>query len=334
MEEDEVNNLVAPTQDSANAVTNWLQQAGVTQVHNDGNYVTFATTASQANQLLNTTFSYYTQSGMTKLRTTQYSLPEDVAPHVDVVTPTTYFGNTKPQRPMMPVPSKTRKSLTKRQVDASCQTSITPNCARELYNVQNYTADEKYGSRIAFGSFLNESAQMADLALYEQAFALPSRNFTVQLINGGVNVQSESYQTVGEANLDVQNIVGITTGSVPILEYITGGLAPVIPNLDEPTPDTFSNEPYIPYYQYLLSQPNEAIPPVISNSYGDDEQTVPPKYAQRVCTMIGMLVSRGFSVLESSGDTGVGGPCQSNDGKKTPQFTPQFPGQLPHNPPT
>jgi len=27
---------------------------------------------------------------------------------------------------------------------------------------------------------------------------------------------------------------------------------------------------------------------------------------------------------------GVGAPCQSNDGKKTPQFTPQFPGTCPY----
>ena len=66
--------------------------------------------------------------------------------------------------------------------------------------------------------------------------------------------------------------------------------------------------------------------------------------------MIGQLGLRGISVLESSGDTGkpieaprlslvllvinrltgVGAPCQSNDGKKTPQFTPEFPGTCPY----
>ena len=46
--------------------------------------------------------------------------------------------------------------------------------------------------------------------------------------------------------------------------------------------------------------------------------------------MIGQLGLRGISVLESSGDTGVGAACLSNDGKKTPQFTPQFPGTCPY----
>jgi tripeptidyl-peptidase I len=30
-------------------------------------------------------------------------------------------------------------------------------------------------------------------------------------------------------------------------------------------------------------------------------------------------------------NVGVGAPCQSNDGNKTPQFTPQFPGTCPYN---
>ena len=34
-------------------------------------------------------------------------------------------------------------------------------------------------------------------------------------------------------------------------------------------------------------------------------QTVPEKYAKRVCNMIGQLGLRGISVLESAGDTGT-----------------------------
>lgn len=37
----------------------------------------------------------------------------------------------------------------------------------------------------------------------------------------------------------------------------------------------------------------------------NEPQTVPQKYATRVCNLIGMLGLRGISVLESSGDTGM-----------------------------
>lgn len=46
--------------------------------------------------------------------------------------------------------------------------------------------------------------------------------------------------------------------------------------------------------------------------------------------MIAMMGLRGITVLESSGDTGVGAPCLSNDGKNTTQFTPAFPGTCPY----
>jgi hypothetical protein len=52
--------------------------------------------------------------------------------------------------------------------------------------------------------------------------------------------------------------------------------SPFVPNLDEPTAANDTNEPYLPYYRYLLSQPNSKLPQVISNSYGDDEQVWPP----------------------------------------------------------
>jgi tripeptidyl-peptidase I len=46
--------------------------------------------------------------------------------------------------------------------------------------------------------------------------------------------------------------------------------------------------------------------------------------------MIGMMGLRGVTVLESSGDSGVGAPCKANDGSNRSEFTPQFPGTCPY----
>lgn len=52
---------------------------------------------------------------------------------------------------------------------------------------------------------------------------------------------------------------------------------PFVPNIDQPTAADNENEPYVPYYRYLLSQPTESLPQVISNSYGDEEDvSLPP----------------------------------------------------------
>ena len=93
---------------------------------------------------------------------------------------------------------------------------------------------------------------------------------------------------------------------------------------------TDTNEPYAEFLQYVLGLPN--IPPVISSSYGDDEQTVPLSYATRVCASLAQLGARGVSYLTASGDAGVGtsGKCFTNDGKNTSSFLPSFPNGCPY----
>lgn len=88
---------------------------------------------------------------------------------------------------------------------------------RDLYNVTGYQALETSGSIIAFGSFLSQTARYADLAKYEQKNKLPGRNFTIISINGAPDNQVNNGQH-GEANLDVQNIVGVTSGQLPVVQ--------------------------------------------------------------------------------------------------------------------
>ncbi|KUJ18956.1 subtilisin-like protein [Mollisia scopiformis] len=332
MDADEVNAFFAPDPAGVLAVQKWLKSSGVTQISEDGHFITFATTVQNAGSLLNTTFATFTSGSVSKIRTMQYSIPDELVKYIDLVSPTTYFGKTVANAPKYVRATETEKTYPPSSsvtVDASCQTSITPTCIKELYNIGNYTPDPHSGSHVGFGSFLNQSALYADLFQYEALYNIPQQNFSVVLINGATNDQNATTAQIGEADLDVQNIIGVSH-PLPVTEFITGGSPPFIPNLDEPTAADNSNEPYLPYYQYLLSQPNSALPQVISNSYGDDEQTVPYSYAVRVCNMIGFLGLRGITVLESAGDTGVGAPCLSNDGKNTTQFTPQFPGTCPY----
>ncbi|KAL8769239.1 MAG: hypothetical protein Q9209_004740 [Squamulea sp. 1 TL-2023] len=321
MDKEKVDALLKPAAGAEVAVVSWLKAAGIPTTHSDGHWVSFATNIGTANKLLDTTFAHYANQGTTKLRTTQYSVPDSLVKHIDLISPTTFFGKTTVQ---VPKTSPGSSLLESRQVETGCATSITPGCLKQIYNI-NYTPSGTTNSAIAFGSFLNQSARTQDLTLFQQSYKVPRQGFSVQLINGGTNDQgiSDGHR---EANLDVQCISGISH-PLPITEYITGGSPPSIPNLDEPL--ITSNEPYLEYYNYLLSLPNSELPQVISNSYGDDEQTVPPAYATRVCNMIGQLGLRGISVVQSSGDTGIGAPCQSNDGKRIPQFTPQFPATCP-----
>jgi tripeptidyl-peptidase-1 len=46
--------------------------------------------------------------------------------------------------------------------------------------------------------------------------------------------------------------------------------------------------------------------------------------------MIGLLGPRGITILESSGDIGVGSACMSNHGSNTTEFEPTLPGTSPY----
>ncbi|KAK3060285.1 hypothetical protein LTS18_008888, partial [Coniosporium uncinatum] len=183
MDRDEVNRMVQPKPESDQAVQAWLRSEGVEHVQSDGTWVTFATPISTANRLLNTTFKRYEQNGVSKIRTTQYSLPEDVSEHIDIIHPTTFFGQTIAQKPIVnkemelkwslnyphaktELPAEVKEvAIQRRQsgVDAICQRKITPACLKQFYNIGNYTPNALSGSKVAFGSFLNQSASYEDL---------------------------------------------------------------------------------------------------------------------------------------------------------------------------
>ena len=216
MDRDEVAALLQPSQETEAAALTWLKQAGVTDFHSDGHWVNFATTVGTANKLLSTQFKYYENNGVRKLRTTEYSVPGALTKHIDLITPTTYFGKSSVPKPVM----HHKKPIFARQIGANCSDVITPECIKKLYKI-NYTANANSGSRIGFGSFLNESTSRSDLRLFESDNAIPQQGFSVELINGGVDDQRTT-SIRGEANLDVQYIIGISH-PLPVTEYITAG---------------------------------------------------------------------------------------------------------------
>ncbi|KAI0395346.1 Pro-kumamolisin [Xylariaceae sp. FL0594] len=330
---EQVDALFAPPSSASAVVRDWLTRSGVRDeyIHDQRSTIRFTAAVRTVNRLLSTSFGYYDVAGSRKLRTTEYSVPDDVARFVQLIHPTTFFGQTVSHRVHIDDGIDFDAKFKGQGDDSAmmadnCTRLITPPCLRSAYNIGSYVPDPTSGSRIGFGSFLNESARLADLHIYQRAFGLPEQNFTTEVTNGGVDNQAREGRH-SEANLDAQ-FQNAMSYPLPQVQFITGGKPPFVPSVGIPDAEHNTNEPYHEYYSYLLSKSNEELPQVISNSYGDDEQTVP--YAKRVCAMIGMLGLRGITVLESSGDTGIGAACISNDGKNRLEFTPGFPASCPY----
>jgi tripeptidyl-peptidase-1 len=181
---DDINSLFGPSDASKIAIQSWLNSSGIETYTTQGDSVWLKASVAQVNSLLGTTFNTYTDAqGMTKIRTTQYSIPQSLKAHIDLISPTTYFGTTQPMRSIESTYSG--RSLAERAttLPAGCNSTIvyhnstyaglTPDCLRYIYNVKDYKPDVKSGSKIAFSSFLNESASYSDLFAYERHFGIP-----------------------------------------------------------------------------------------------------------------------------------------------------------------
>jgi tripeptidyl-peptidase I len=94
---------------------------------------------------------------------------------------------------------------------------------KELYNIGDYKASPYIGNKVAFASYLEEYARYADLASFEKQWApyAIGQNFTAVTFNGGLDNQT-AVEDSGEANLDLQYIVGVSS-PIPVTEFSTGG---------------------------------------------------------------------------------------------------------------
>ncbi|KAI0205094.1 peptidase S8/S53 domain-containing protein [Astrocystis sublimbata] len=325
---DEMKRMLLPSQESLSSVHTWLKDAGVESVEEDADWVSFKTTVGVANRMLGTQFSWFVSDEDKPrkiLRTLEYSVPEEVADHINLVQPTTRFSTLRANH-------ETSSPVFEFHVSAAapddCDVMITPACLRQIYEI-DYKADAKSGSKVAFASYLEQYARYNDLALFEKNF-LPEavgQNFTAVTYNGGLDDQTSASDS-GEANLDLQYIVG-TSQPLPVTEFSVGGRGPLVTDLDQPDPNDNNNEPYLEFLKSVVKLPKNKLPQVISTSYGENEQSVPKSYAKSVCNLIAQLGSRGVTVIFSSGDSGTGSACLSNDGKNTTMFQPQYPASCP-----
>ncbi|KAJ7173519.1 peptidase S8/S53 domain-containing protein [Mycena filopes] len=340
LSKEEVDALVAPHPDSVEAVESWLQHHGINPADahfrsGGGEWITIRVSVAQAERMLGTTYGVYTHaaSGSSVVRTMEYSLPQELHSHVDVVTPTTYFGTFHSMRSTSFVQPQTASlegasdsfaaEISPLAVPASCGSTVTPACLRAMYNTTAYVPKATATNKLGVAGYLEEFANDADLQTFFRAFRTDAvgGTFTHVQVNGGLNTQSDPGV---EANLDIQYTEGISFPT-PNIYYSTGGSPPFIKDTFTPT-DT--NEPYLDWLNFILNQ--TTIPQTFTTSYGDDEQTVPQDYAVSVCNLFAQLGARGSSIMFSSGDEGVGGgDCLTNDGTNRKIFQPAFPASCP-----
>ncbi|KAF4555873.1 Tripeptidyl-peptidase sed2-like protein 2 [Elsinoe fawcettii] len=337
LKREELKELLRPDYHASDAVLNWLRSSGIDSqnIVDDGEWINFSTNVTMAEQLLDTTFKVYRSDykQLDKVRALQYSIPSKLHGYVDMIQPTTRFGEVRPMyNQVFEVEDLGPAGTNPPPLNSTfCNSTITPDCLRALYKVRDVPGlDLSKTGFLGINGFLEQYARYDDYEQFASIYApyLFGSNFTYQLINGGLDDQNSANDSV-EANLDAQYGLALSF-PVNATYYSTGGRGPLVPDLDQPSAADNQNEPYLDFLTFIINQPDDKLPTTLTTSYGENEQSVPEAYNRRVCSLFGQLGARGVSVLFSSGDTGPGSACQTNDGKNTTRFNPIFPASCPY----
>ena len=346
---DEVNKLVRPDDHALAQVHEWLgEHVDVEKIKYSRakDFLSVIIPVSKIEKMLGTKYGVYRHDDGSRLvRAPEWKLPQHLHEHITTIQPTTSFLRTVPQaKTWVGVDSEDLQMVDyqrvdKPTVDQVCNTSaVTPLCLRTLYGTVNYDPQVPGDNQVGLANYLGELNNRSDTQLYLERYrpeaVAGAAKFKQVSVNGGTisqaqenNTQLERGQGI-EGALDVETLLGISWPT-PLLAWSTGGEPPFLPDADNPEVD---NEPYLTWLDYILQQ--DSIPQVISNSYEDNEQTIPPAYAHAVCSKFAQLSARGVSIIFGSGDGGAGGvqpggSCRSNRDNST-QFIPLFPSSCPY----
>ncbi|EME83341.1 uncharacterized protein MYCFIDRAFT_52295 [Pseudocercospora fijiensis CIRAD86] len=341
LKRDEIQEILRPSPEATADVVKWLVGSGVgpDAIAEEGEWINFVAPVHIANDLLNTSFAVYRNThGLELVRTLQYSVPGELHRYIDMIQPTTRFGELKAQRSLIHAavsgepPGPRLMTLNGTSVASACKNeTIDRDCLRVLYNIpENTDLDNATSGFMAFTNFLDQYPRYSDLDEFVQHYFPEAQgaSFSWQSINGG-KLEQNSTNDSSEANLDAQYLLA-TGWPIHMHAYSAAGLGELLPDLDQPNQTSNQNEPFLDFLTYVLAQDDKDLPHTISSSYGENEQTVPLPYRKKVCELFGQLGARGVSVLTASGDIGPGSSCVTNDGKNTTRFQLIFPASCPY----
>ncbi|KAA1478787.1 family S53 protease [Dentipellis sp. KUC8613] len=320
---EEVQKFTTPTSATMDAITSFLSAHNLTQTRlsNGKNWLNVNITAGDANTLFGANYSVFThqETGEKVIRTLEYSIPQGLEGHVQVVHPGTTFPQhikrSKPKAIPSPPPTATSNHSTRASLPSSCNENMTPACLLELYSIPTALAPSK-DSRLVVTSYEEEYVSTSALKKFLQQYRTdldPSTTFTLQTVAGGQNPQDPN-EIGSEGTLDIQMTVGLASG-IPVTLLATGES-----NLLDPIG-------FINSMDALLAESNP--PQVVTISYGWDEDFISPALASTICNSFAQVGARGVSVLVASGDGGVSGGHDDDSCTSSDPFIPVFPGTCP-----
>jgi tripeptidyl-peptidase-1 len=314
-------------------------------------------TITEAQQLLSTTYHIYRHdTGIRHVACEEYFIPSDVFQHLDLITPTIYFNRHHSKRRtgkiistgLSPLKATSpRATPLVEQGTEDCDSTITPDCLRALYDM-NYTPQATDQNSYGIVEYSPQAYLQSDLNRFYTNFSSSSIGLKPTLISidgGYAQTIAKGYSFNAESDLDIEYAQTLVTGELPITLYQAGDLweGASFNNLLDALDGSYWYEPVYtmeridlnllcstagggddPAYDGIYPDANGsdddsgsykgpescgiAKPAyVISTSYLDNEADITPAYATRQCFEYAKLGLMGTTVIYASGDFGVAG---------------------------
>ena len=190
LKRDELKNLIKPRAESTDSVLSWLKNSGVSagDIVDDGEWINFVAPVSRAEKMLDTTFKTYqslVREDVKKIRALHYAVPKYVREHIDMIQPTTRFGQIRAQVSHIKDMERVPEMGAAAAVNATCGTNITPQCLKDLYNFADYKPGNA-SVTVGITGYLEQYARFNDFAQFASRFApwAVGSNFTWTSVKG------------------------------------------------------------------------------------------------------------------------------------------------------
>jgi tripeptidyl-peptidase-1 len=197
LKRDELKELIKPRAESTDSVLDWLKTSGIPSddVVNDGEWINFAAPVSTVERMLDTTFKTYqslVREDVKKIRALHYSVPKNFREHIDMIQPTTRFGQIRPQVSHIIDKEDVPDMSAAAAINATCGTNITPQCLKDLYNFADYKPGNA-AVTVGITGYLEQYARFSDFAQFASLFApwAVGSNFTWTSVNGKIYMTSD-----------------------------------------------------------------------------------------------------------------------------------------------
>ncbi|KAF8645563.1 hypothetical protein AX16_007736 [Volvariella volvacea WC 439] len=361
----------APSQESVEGVKMWLMGSGFrgreVVVSKSGGWISVNTTVETAERLLRTEYHVYAhKTGQRHVGAESYSVPEDIAEHIDFITPSVHFdvvikpqpqarASRPPQRLGYKASPKTSNLTDNKLFNdlKDCHQQITPACLQALYG---FLYDPISPKRNSFGivEYTPQSYIQSDLDLFASHFSpnLVGKSPTLVSIDGGLVIPEPNFDLNVESNLDLEYAMSLVGDKQEVKLYQIGdpyegaSFNNLLDALDGPfcsfdggnDPIIDGNYPDDSLGGYTGDTDCGTVSPtnVIATSYGYNEVDLTYSYVRRQCNEYAKLGLMGITFLYASGDFGVAGHgnlCLREDGMQTKDgtiFSPSFPATCPY----